>query len=97
MRHLRVPRQLIPLYERDWPTFRDVTADQVAESLGDLIDDVDRGALTGAFADFIAASFREALRESYWGWFDDDMALIRPWGFELGAIGGPGPRLAGPP
>ena len=29
---------------------------------------------------------REALRESYWGWFDDDMAFIRPWGFELASI-----------
>ena len=52
----------------------------------DLIDDVDRGALTGDFADWVAASFREALRESYWGWFDDDMAFIEPWGFELDAI-----------
>ena len=83
---LEGPEAVIPLYERDWPIFRDVTADQVAESLGDLIDDVDRGALTGAFADYAAAAFREALRESYWGWFDDDMALIGPWGFELDAI-----------
>ena len=83
---LEGPEAVIPLYERDWPTFRNVTADQVAESLGDLIDDVDRGALTGDFADYAAAAFREALRESYWGWFDDDMALMRPWGFELDAI-----------
>ena len=80
---------LIALYEREWPTFRNVTADQVAESFGDLIDDVDRGALTGAFADYAAAAFREALRESYWGWFDDDKALIGPWGFELDAIAVP--------
>ncbi len=37
----------------------------------------------------MAATFREALRESYWGWFDDDMAMIRPWGFDLDSIGVP--------
>ena len=94
---LEGPEAVIPLYERDWPIFRDVTADQVAESLGDLIDDVDRGALTGAFADYAAAAFREALRESYWGWFDDDMALIAAVGFRARRDRGPGPRLAGPP
>jgi len=58
----------------------------VAASFGDLIDHVDRGSLTGEFAEFAAASFREGLRESYWGWFDDDMAFVKPWGFDLGAI-----------
>src|SRR6478735_9102946 len=52
---------LIAFKERNWPIFRDVTADEV----------------------------REAFRESYWGWFDDDMAMIRPWGFELASIGVP--------
>src|SRR6478735_8508479 len=78
---------LIAFKERNWPIFRDVTADEVREAFGDLIDDVDRASLTGGFAEFAAASFREALRESYWGWFDDDMAMIRPWGFELASIG----------
>ena len=86
---LESPEALIAFKERNWPTFREVTADQVAEAFGDLIDDVDRGALTGEFAEWMAAGFREALRESYWGWFDDDMAFIRPWGFDLGAIGVP--------
>jgi pimeloyl-ACP methyl ester carboxylesterase len=83
------PEALLVFKERNWPIFREVTGDEVAESLGDLIDDVDRGSLTGGFADFVAASFREALRESYWGWFDDDMAMIRPWGFELASISVP--------
>ena len=74
---------LLVFKERNWPIFRAVTGDQVAASLGDLIDEVDRASLTGEFADFAAASFREALRESYWGWFDDDMAMIKPWGFEV--------------
>ena len=77
---------LIAFKERNSPPLQVVTGDEVAEAFGDLIDDVDRGALTGDFADWVAASFREALRESYWGWFDDDMAFIKPWGFDLDAI-----------
>src|SRR5258705_2229268 len=59
---LEGPEALIVFKERNWPIFRDVTADQIAEALGDLVDDVDRGSLTGGFAEFVAASFREALR-----------------------------------
>jgi pimeloyl-ACP methyl ester carboxylesterase len=77
---------LAPFMERWWPALRVVTASQVADQLGDLIDDVDRGSITGEFADALAESFREGLRESYWGWFDDDMAFVKPWGFELASI-----------
>jgi pimeloyl-ACP methyl ester carboxylesterase len=80
------PDRLIEFKERNWPIFRTVTADQVATSFGDLIDHVDAGSLTGDFAEFVAACFREALRESYWGWFDDDMAFVKPWGFEVESI-----------
>ena len=80
------PDQLIVFKERNWPIFRHVTGEAVAASFGDLIDHVDAGALTGQFAEYLATCFREALREGYWGWFDDDMAFIRPWGFDLHSI-----------
>ena len=44
---LESPEALIAFKERNWPIFRDVTADEVAEAFGDLVDDVDRGSLTG--------------------------------------------------
>lgn len=80
------PDALIGFKERNWPIFRAVTGDEVAAALGDLVDDVDRGALTGEFAEWTATTLREGLQESYWGWFDDDMAFIKPWGFDLSAI-----------
>ena len=40
---LEGPEALIAFKERNWPIFREVTADQVAGAFGDLIDDVDRG------------------------------------------------------
>jgi pimeloyl-ACP methyl ester carboxylesterase len=80
---------LLAFKERTWPLFRSVTGQEVAESFGDLIDHVDRGSLTGEFAEYIAAMFREALREGYWGWFDDDKAFVKPWGFDVADIGVP--------
>jgi pimeloyl-ACP methyl ester carboxylesterase len=80
---LEGPEALIAFKERAWPIWSKVTGGEVAEAFGGLIDDVDRGSLTGAFADEVAASTRDGLRTGYWGWFDDDMAFNRAWGFEL--------------
>ena len=83
------PDELGPWMDTNWPMFRAVTAAQVSESLGDLVDDVDRGALTGDFAEYVAASFRDGLREGYWGWHDDDLAFARDWGFGLDSFAVP--------
>jgi pimeloyl-ACP methyl ester carboxylesterase len=69
-----------------WPTYRHVTGEAVAGALGQLIDEVDRASLTGDFAEWVAAAMREGLRESYRGWFDDDLAFTRPWGFDPASI-----------
>ena len=78
--------ELIAFKERHAPELRVVTPEQVADAFGDLIDEVDRGSLTGPFAAWVADLCHEALRIGYWGWFDDDMAFVRPWGFELHEI-----------
>jgi len=31
----------------------------------------------------LRASIREALAQGIWGWVDDDLAFIRPWGFDV--------------
>lgn len=80
---LEGPEALIAFKERAWPIFSQVTGPEVAEAFGGLIDDVDRDSLTGTFAEYVASTTREGLRRGYWGWFDDDMAFNRPWGFEL--------------
>lgn len=49
---------------------------------------MDRAAITGDFATFLAASMAEGVRESSSGWIDDDLSFIAPWGFDLRAIEG---------
>ena len=83
------PAELKAFMEHNAPELRTVTPQQVADAFGDLIDDVDRGTLTGAFADWMADVFHEALRRGYWGWYDDDVAFVKPWGFDVGEIGVP--------
>ncbi len=77
---------LVGFKERVWPVFRNVTAEEIGEAFGDLVDDVDRGALTGEFAGAAAANIREGLRDGYYGWLDDDLAFVRNWGFDLLSI-----------
>jgi pimeloyl-ACP methyl ester carboxylesterase len=68
---------------------RQVTAEQVIAGFGDLISDVDKQALTGQFAEWMAMTFRDSQRNGIWGWFDDDLAFVKPWGFDIGAISRP--------
>lgn len=63
-----------------------VTADQVADVLGELAPPVDRAALTGELAECLASSLHAAGRQGIVGWLGDDLTHIRPWGFDLGAI-----------
>jgi pimeloyl-ACP methyl ester carboxylesterase len=72
--------------EKEAKTFGVVTAGDVLAAFGDLISEADRPALTGEFAEWAAAATRGALRTGIWGWFEDDMAFIQDWGFDLGTI-----------
>ena len=63
-----------------------VTAEQVAEGLGALAPPVDRAALTGELAEYLASSVNAAGRQGIVGWRDDDLTHTRPWGFDLSEI-----------
>ena len=62
------------------------TPEGLAQELGGLVSRVDAGALTGEFAAHATAMVQEAISTGVWGWFDDDMAFVRPWGFALADI-----------
>jgi pimeloyl-ACP methyl ester carboxylesterase len=59
------------------------TAADVADALGTLAPPVDRAALTGDVAEWVAATFRRAGVQGIAGWHDDDLTLLLPWGFAV--------------
>jgi pimeloyl-ACP methyl ester carboxylesterase len=68
-----------------------ITGPQVADGLGDLVSAADEAAATGEFADYMAASFRAAVRTGIAGWRDDDLAFVSDWGFTLAEAGANAP------
>lgn len=76
---------------RAWMTefgepFRHVTGDEIAEAFGGLVPQIDIDVLHGGYATQMADETRRALEHGFDGWVDDDLAFIRPWGFDVGDI-----------
>jgi pimeloyl-ACP methyl ester carboxylesterase len=64
----------------------DISASEIAAAFGGLVTAADRAAITGWFADYLADSMREAVSAGIAGWRDDDLALVRDWGFGVDQI-----------
>jgi pimeloyl-ACP methyl ester carboxylesterase len=65
------------------------SAENIHAALGDLLSDVDRAVLSGEFAEYFDAGAKAAVEHTIWGWFDDDLAFLTDWGFDLAAIAVP--------
>jgi pimeloyl-ACP methyl ester carboxylesterase len=65
------------------------TPDAVLADLHSLISGVDEVRITGAFGDLLAESFRRAFANGPWGWYDDDLAFVSGWGFDVASISVP--------
>ncbi len=78
--------RLRPLLERLRGELQGATPAEIAAAMSSLLPAVDRAALTDEFGADLAAGFREALRTGVDGWVDDDLAFLKPWGFELDEI-----------
>jgi len=70
----------------DAEKLRNATASDLSEALGGLVSPVDVAALTGEFAEHAMAMLHESISTGIAGWFDDDMAFVHPWGFDLADI-----------
>ncbi len=65
------------------------TGEAIRSAFGDLLTPVDAAILSGSFADHMALTTRNAFTSGLWGWFDDDIACVNDWRFDLAAIGPP--------
>ncbi len=75
--------------EREASSLLGTSAEDVVTVLGDLVPDVDRHALSGAFGEFIVEELERSLSTGVWGWFDDDRAILGDWGFDLADVRSP--------
>jgi pimeloyl-ACP methyl ester carboxylesterase len=63
-----------------------ISQQEIVDELRSIISDVDEASLSGDLGDLLAASFRRAFSTGPWGWYDDDLAFVAPWGFDLGSL-----------
>lgn len=71
------------------PHMLEVTPKSLVEETNSLLSEVDKRTLTGEVGEDVVANFREAVRSGIEGWLEDDLAFVKPWGFELSEISVP--------
>jgi pimeloyl-ACP methyl ester carboxylesterase len=64
----------------------DVRPEEIVALLGSLLSGVDEEEVTGEFGELLAESFHRAFRDGLWGWYDDDLAFVGEWGFDVASI-----------
>jgi pimeloyl-ACP methyl ester carboxylesterase len=77
---------LTPFIEEQVIAMAHGTAEDIAQVFGELVDEVDAAAMTGEVADYLARSNRHASRQGATGLLEDNLVLVRPWGFDVSAI-----------
>lgn len=75
--------RLRPFLEKERELLINASADDVIAAWSTLLPPVDRAALTAEYGEDVAAQLRESVRTGVDGWVDDDLAFVKPWGFEL--------------
>jgi pimeloyl-ACP methyl ester carboxylesterase len=79
-------RELKEYIEDEAAKMRRATPADIVALFGDIISEVDRGVVTGAYADWLAEQCADSVAAGVWGWFDDDRALFSDWGFALDEV-----------
>lgn len=69
--------------------YRTITSDSLYAAFGSLLPPIDQKALTGELAGALAETIRLALKNGFQGWIDDDLAFVKPWGFDVQDISVP--------
>jgi pimeloyl-ACP methyl ester carboxylesterase len=73
-------------HEQDLQDLLGTTPERLVEVWGSLLGPADREVATGEVATFLLDNATAAVTPSSAGWFDDDIAFSKPWGFEVSSI-----------
>ena len=76
-------------FDRDLADFLAATPETVVEVLLTLLGPADKAVLSEKLAVFMLESSRAGIIPSSDGWFDDDVVVVEPWGFDLDSISVP--------
>jgi pimeloyl-ACP methyl ester carboxylesterase len=65
------------------------TPEELAAGLEGSFPPVDQAVLAGETGEDLAGNIRESLRLEPDGWIDDDLSMVKPWGFEVAEVAVP--------
>jgi len=70
------------------PEMLGLTVEKLVEAWSTILPDVDKKAMVEhrELGSHLVETINEGLKHTAYGWVDDSMATIAPWGFELGEI-----------
>jgi pimeloyl-ACP methyl ester carboxylesterase len=71
---------------KDWEVELQVTTETIVEEWRSLLSSVDAAALTGEFADYVVGCTQAGMTVGDEGWWEDSVAHLSAWGFDLDAI-----------
>ena len=80
---------LAPLLEEFTKGILSTDPEELAGELASLLSPPDVAVVNGGLAEELLARTREGIGARRDGWLDDDLAIVRPWGFDLSAISVP--------
>jgi pimeloyl-ACP methyl ester carboxylesterase len=63
--------------------------DEIVDLLRSMLPPVDQAVMTGDFAAYVLDAAEHSLRQGVVGWRDDALAVVAPWGFDVGRIAVP--------
>lgn len=75
--------------ERDRAELLAATPEGLVEAWKTLLGPADLAVTTGRFARYVLDSIQAGIERNLEGWFDDDIVLVTPWGFDLASISVP--------
>jgi pimeloyl-ACP methyl ester carboxylesterase len=80
---------LRPALEQEAAGLDDADVAGFIESMRTVLSDVDAAVLGDELGEFMLDGVRSSLARGVDGWLDDDLAFVRPWGFDLDSIRAP--------